>query len=134
MKMAGGKELDDTLSVDAFLEQASHYEGQNEFADKVWQVINTAFRTHPFGTVRAAELQRWVASGEYDKILGGDYRRRSDASTPAALVGHRGRGRLLWGAGARRDGLAQRRPRPGARRLQQRLQGVFRVRDDSSPG
>lgn len=82
MKMAGGKELDDTLSVDAFLEQASHYEGQSEFADKVWQVINTAFRTHPFGTVRAAELQRWVAAGEYDKILAGDYRRRSDASTP----------------------------------------------------
>ena len=39
-------------------------------------------RTHPFGTVRAAEIQRWVKSGEYDKILAGDYRRRSDASTP----------------------------------------------------
>jgi hypothetical protein len=45
-------------------------------------VINTAFRTHPFGTVRAAELQRWVNSGEYDKIIGGDYRRRSDSATP----------------------------------------------------
>ena len=32
-------------------------------------MINTAFRTHPFGTVRAAELQRWVQSGEYDKIV-----------------------------------------------------------------
>jgi len=82
MKMAGGKELDDSLSVDAFLEQAANYEGQNEFADKVWQVINTAFRTHPFGTVRAAELQRWVQSGAYDKILAGDYRRRDDAATP----------------------------------------------------
>lgn len=82
MKMAGGKELDDTLSVDAFLEQATHYEAQSEFADKVWQVINTAFRTHPFGTVRAAELQRWVQSGAYEQILKGDYRRRSDASAP----------------------------------------------------
>lgn len=82
MKMAGGKELDDTLSVDAFLEQASQYEGSSDLADKIWQVINTAFRTHPFGTVRAAELQRWVQSGAYDKILAGDYRRRSDAQTP----------------------------------------------------
>ncbi|ODT02563.1 MAG: hypothetical protein ABS52_12930 [Gemmatimonadetes bacterium SCN 70-22] len=82
MKMAGGKELDDSLSVDAFLEQASHYEAQGDLADKVWQVINTAFRTHPFGTVRAAELQRWVQSGAYERILAGDYRRRSDASAP----------------------------------------------------
>ena len=28
------------------------------------------------------ELQRWIDSGEYDKILAGDYRRRSDAAQP----------------------------------------------------
>ncbi|MBL8980823.1 MAG: M48 family metallopeptidase [Gemmatimonadetes bacterium] len=82
LKMAGGAEWGDKISVDAFIEQAEQYEGSSDFADKVWQVINTAFRTHPFGTVRAAEIQRWVKSGEYDKILAGDYRRRSDASTP----------------------------------------------------
>ena len=82
LKMAGGKKLDDEISVDAFLEQAATYETQGDFADRIWQVINTAFRTHPFGTVRAAELQRWVQSGEYDRILGGDYRRRSDAASP----------------------------------------------------
>ncbi len=82
LKMAGGKEWGDTISVDAFIEQARHYEGNADFADKVWQVINTAFRTHPFGTVRAAELQRWIDSGDYQKVLAGDYRRRSDASTP----------------------------------------------------
>jgi len=82
LKMAGGKKLDDEISVDAFLEQASTYETQGDFADRIWQVINTAFRTHPFGTVRAAELQRWVQSGDYDRIMGGDYRRRSDAASP----------------------------------------------------
>jgi hypothetical protein len=83
LKMAGGGAGDDEISVDAFLEQAAAYETSSDFADKVWQVINTAFRTHPFGTVRAAELQRWVQSGEYDKIVvQGEYRRRSDASTP----------------------------------------------------
>ncbi|MBC7896409.1 MAG: M48 family metallopeptidase [Cytophagaceae bacterium] len=83
LKMAGGGAGDDEISVDAFLEQAAAYETGGDFADKVWQVINTAFRTHPFGTVRAAELQRWVQSGEYDKIIvQGEYRRRSDSSTP----------------------------------------------------
>jgi Zn-dependent protease with chaperone function len=82
LKMAGGAEGSDQISIDAFMEQARAYEGSNDFADKVWQVINTAFRTHPFGTVRAAELSRWVESGDFDKILVGDYRRRNDATTP----------------------------------------------------
>lgn len=82
LKMAGGKQLDDTISVEAFQTQARAYETEGDVADKVWQVINTAFRTHPFGTVRAAELQRWIDGGEYQRILGGDYRRRDDAATP----------------------------------------------------
>jgi hypothetical protein len=48
----------------------------------VFQVINTAFKTHPFGTVRAAELQRWVRSGKYDTIINGDYPRRGDPGQP----------------------------------------------------
>jgi Zn-dependent protease with chaperone function len=82
LKMAGGGAGDDDISVDAFMEQAKTYETAGDAADKIWQVINTAFRTHPFGTVRAAELQRWVASGDYDKILRSDYRRRNDAQQP----------------------------------------------------
>jgi len=82
LKMAGGKAYGDEISVDAFMNQARSYETEGDFADKIWQVINTAFRTHPFGTVRAAELQRWIEAGGYEKILGGDYRRRGDAATP----------------------------------------------------
>lgn len=82
LKMAGGGAGDDELSLDAFMEQAEAYETSSDLADKVWQVINTAFKTHPFGTVRAAELSRWVKSGEYDRIIAGDYRRRGDSSTP----------------------------------------------------
>lgn len=79
LKMAGGGAGDDELSLEAFMEQAESYETQGDLADRVWQVINTAFKTHPFGTVRAAELQRWVKSGQYDAILNGDYPRRGDA-------------------------------------------------------
>jgi len=82
LKMAGGKEYGDQISLDAFMEQAKSYEYEADFVDKVWQLINTAFRTHPFGTVRAAELQRWIDAGGYDKILAGDYRRRGDVTTP----------------------------------------------------
>lgn len=79
LKMAGGAAGDDEISVDAFMEQAEAYEMRGDLADRVWQVINTAFKTHPFGTVRAAELQRWVRSGQYDAIVNGDYPRRGDA-------------------------------------------------------
>ena len=64
------------------MEQAETYETQGDLADRVFQVINTAFKTHPFGTVRAAELQRWVRSGKYDAILNGDYPRRGDPGQP----------------------------------------------------
>src|SRR6266700_2381030 len=33
-------------------------------------------RSHPFNTVRAAELQRWIEAGHFDRILGGEYTRR----------------------------------------------------------
>ena len=82
LKMAGGKEYGDTISLDAFMEQAKSYEVDADVVDRVWQVINTAFRTHPLGAVRAAELQRWIDAGGYDKILAGDYRRRGDVTQP----------------------------------------------------
>ena len=76
LKMAGGGPGDDEISLEAFLEQAETYETQGDLADRVWQVINTAFETHPFGTVRAAELQRWVKSGAVRR----DSQRRLPAS------------------------------------------------------
>ena len=45
-------------------------------------MLNTAFQTHPFATVRAAELQRWVQGGDYDRILRGEYPRRGSDDRP----------------------------------------------------
>jgi hypothetical protein len=36
--------------------------------------------THPFAVVRFAELDHWVAEGEYADILAGNYPRREDDS------------------------------------------------------
>jgi hypothetical protein len=76
LKMAGGGAGDDEISLDEFLKQAAEYEAPGNAWDSLLKLFNTAMRDHPFATVRVAELQRWVASGEYAKILGGDYPKR----------------------------------------------------------
>ncbi len=81
LKLAGGGAGDDAIDLDAFMRQASEYETQGTAWERVWKILNTAFRDHPFNTVRAAELQRWIISGEYDRILAGTYLRRGDEGT-----------------------------------------------------
>lgn len=76
MKLAGGHAGGDSLDLDEFMIQAAEYETEDGAWDRVLKVLNTAFRDHPLGTVRAGELQRWVASGAYDDIMRGSYPRR----------------------------------------------------------
>jgi len=75
MKLAGGGKIEE-MNLDAFLAQAREYEEGGGAMDTIYKVINTLGYTHPFNTLRAAELQRWVATGEYDRILRGEYPRR----------------------------------------------------------
>jgi Zn-dependent protease with chaperone function len=80
MKMAGGgrgEGFAGQMNVDAFMQQAHEYAASGEGLDVIYKVLSTLALTHPMHTVRAAELQRWVASGEYDRILRGEYQRRS---------------------------------------------------------
>ncbi|MEX2179898.1 MAG: M48 family metallopeptidase [Gemmatimonadaceae bacterium] len=84
LKLAGGPVLDDPIDIDTFLAQAREYETMAGPWDKVWQFINTVFRTHPFATVRAGELQRWIETGEYERILAGEYMRRGEEPPPLA--------------------------------------------------
>jgi len=79
MKMAGGGRGEGfaaQLNVDAFMQQAHEYASSGEGLDVVYKLLSTLALTHPMHTVRAAELQRWVASGEYDRILRGEFVRR----------------------------------------------------------
>jgi Zn-dependent protease with chaperone function len=78
MRLAGGRDYGDTTSVEAFMAQAATYETSGDTWDKILKVFNTAFREHPFNTVRAAELERWRTSGEYDAIIAGAYTRRGE--------------------------------------------------------
>ncbi len=75
-RLAGGSTVPGEGDLDAFLQQAAEYESEGSVWDSLLKAINTALREHPFNTVRAAELQRWVATGSYARIVGGEYPRR----------------------------------------------------------
>ena len=78
MRLAGGRDFGDSSSVEEFMRQAAAYETGGDTWDRILRLVNTAFREHPFHTVRAGELERWRASGAYDAILAGSYTRRGD--------------------------------------------------------
>jgi Zn-dependent protease with chaperone function len=82
MRFAGGPPLDDETSLDEFMRQAEEYESGGNAIDGIFKILNVAFRTHPFNTVRAGELQRWIREGAYDRIIGGEYPRRGDDDRP----------------------------------------------------
>ncbi|MFE2513094.1 M48 family metallopeptidase [Streptomyces naganishii] len=77
MKLAGGNHLHE-MNVDAFLEQADEYEAGGDLRDSVLKILNVLPRTHPFATVRAAELKKWAASRDYQRLMDGHYPRREE--------------------------------------------------------
>lgn len=83
MKLAGGGSAEET-DLNAFLEQADEYRQEGDLADAVFKVLNLLGTTHPFHTLRAAELRDWIESGDYDRILRGEYQRRTAPKQPYA--------------------------------------------------
>jgi hypothetical protein len=64
--------------VDAFLKQAEEYEAGGDLRDSVLKILNVLPRSHPFTTVRAAELKKWAESRDHQRIMDGHYPRRSE--------------------------------------------------------
>jgi Zn-dependent protease with chaperone function len=81
LRLAGGGR-DDETDLNEFLAQADEYRESGDVADSVFKVLNLLGTTHPFHTLRAAELRDWVESGEYDRILRGEYHRRGEPRAP----------------------------------------------------
>src|SRR5580704_11618455 len=75
MKLAGGSRLAE-MNADPFHDQAREYDAAPDVRDSILKLLQLQGNLHPFAVVRFAELDHWVASGEYDRILGGDYPRR----------------------------------------------------------
>jgi Zn-dependent protease with chaperone function len=77
MKLAGGNHLHE-MNVDSFLKQADEYEAGGDLRDSVLKILNVLPRSHPFTTVRAAELRKWAASRDYQRVMDGHYPRRTE--------------------------------------------------------
>src|SRR5438874_1898724 len=75
LKMAGGGDMKQ-MDLNAFLQQAKEYEEAGGAIDRMFKILNTLPQSHPFNTLRAAELQRWIEEGHYERVLRGEYTRR----------------------------------------------------------
>jgi Zn-dependent protease with chaperone function len=72
MKLAGGAEtLFDEMDRDEFMRQIRTYEDADESnLNRVYKLLITAFRTHPFPIMRAKHLDAWVTDGGFEKVAG----------------------------------------------------------------
>ena len=86
MVIAGGA-ASRKLSLDAFVRQAQEYEEWEPGWDKLNRFRLELFQTHAFPVRRVSEIMKWVRSGEYDRIMSGEYRKRSDQSIPKQEAG-----------------------------------------------
>ena len=80
MKMAGGGNTANIrpgdLNLEPFVQQANEYAVNEKLTNLIWKILNTLNLSHPMNVVRAAEVQRWVQAGAYDRIIRGEYVRR----------------------------------------------------------
>ena len=82
MKLSSGPtgRIAKELSLDAFLEQAREFEEEgHKRTDSLWRAALEHGRSHPWPVKRAQELEHWIASGDYQSILDGNYQRRASA-------------------------------------------------------
>lgn len=79
---AGPNRLSHEMNRDAFMDQARAYQdaGTLESIGKVLIfLLMSGTYTHPMPVHRTQELERWVLSGEFDRIMAGDYPRETRA-------------------------------------------------------
>ncbi len=84
------------LNLDAFIAQGLEYDEKGAGLDRLTRLLHDMQVTHPMPVRRVRVLLDWVRSGDYDRIIGGDYLRRGDepplrdeADTAAGHYGQR---------------------------------------------
>ena len=75
MVLSGGAAADE-LNLDAFIAQAADYDESGGGLDRLTKLVNDMNLTHPMPVRRVRQLTDWVHSGEYDRIVDGEYIRR----------------------------------------------------------
>jgi Zn-dependent protease with chaperone function len=75
MVLAGGVSAR-KLDLDAFIRQATDYEEWSSGWDRLNRLRAQLSLTHSYPVRRVKEITEWVQSGEYDRIVSGDYQTR----------------------------------------------------------
>jgi Zn-dependent protease with chaperone function len=86
MVAASGLPADD-LNLDAFMAQAMEYENWDDPSDRVRRFFWEINVTHPYAVRRVSEVMRWVQSGDYDRILRGEYPTRDQPNDARGEAG-----------------------------------------------
>ena len=109
MIITAGTEAEN-LDLDAFIRQGQEYVEPKQGLQKLTRLFLDLGVTHALPVKRVHELLTWVRSGEYDRIVGGEYRRRDEqvrargeARGVGTHYGERVKGALA-GAGGALDG------------------------------
>jgi Zn-dependent protease with chaperone function len=86
MSLAGGAMVDE-LDLDAFMQQAQDYTERGTGFERLTRLLTDLGVTHPLPVRRTHELMKWVRSGDYDRIVGGDYVHRGEPADVRAETG-----------------------------------------------
>ena len=78
MKLACGSGDLSELDQTSFFAQGQEYLETADIRDSVLKLMLNERADHPYAVVRAAELRKWIDSGEYTQVLAGTYPRRDE--------------------------------------------------------
>lgn len=81
MVISAGAEVAN-LDLDAFIRQGQEYREKSSPFDRFSRLLVDLNLTHPMSVQRVHELMNWVRSGDYDRIVGGDYLTRDEPGQP----------------------------------------------------
>jgi hypothetical protein len=75
------------LDLDLFMKQGQDYREKVSPFDRFSRLLIDLNLTHPMSVQRVHELMEWVSSGEYDRIVAGEYVSRDEPVRPRAEAG-----------------------------------------------
>ncbi len=81
MRLSAGAAAD-RLDLDAYLRQAGEYAEGGAGLDRVQRLLSDLGATHPLPVKRVREVMEWVRAGDFNRIVGGEYPKRSDPLPP----------------------------------------------------
>lgn len=83
MAMSAGAAADE-LNLDAFTKQAMEYTEGGAGLDRLQRMFSDLKLDHGMPVKRVHQLMAWVRTGDYDRIVSGEYPRRDDPQKPPA--------------------------------------------------